>query len=641
MTLNLNSDNNRPFLKIRNKLIILFFVIALLPAVLGYMTLLLYQNSINDQVQASHSAMEESFVKLVDQYVINCHKVIIDAAVQPSVINGVYSWNNSVLQERFSSIFKRYKNFSFVLAVDKNWVVRVFYPQNLSIIGKKLPFSSGPSSSVPSSPAAGLTNDKPGISDVFCSDYIRDPAVVVVFAPVKDKNGRIMGALMGGVDIKTLSSMLDKLKPNKESYIFLTDKKGVVIYHPYERMLLNDLSENNVIVKELIQDKSGIRSSVDENGEKMLTAFKLASLSKWGVVFHDPAKKAYANLVQVKTFFIVITLIGLIVALYFSISFSNRITYPIHELQHGAEMIGAGNLNYRLNIKTGDEIEKLADEFNNMAEKLKESYESLGEKINIAIRDLKDAHGEIEEKNKKLSEADRLKSQFLANMSHELRTPMNAIIGFSSLIEEKIYGEINAKQEDALKKISKNARALLQLINDILDLSKIEAGKISLSFSEFDLNLLIGEIVVMLEPMIKDKSFTFEKIFDKNMKQIYSDRNRLKQVIINLLTNSIKFTKEGKITITAKPVQNTDKVSIAVSDTGIGIKEEDLPSIFEEFRQVDGSYTRKYGGTGLGLSITTKLLDLLDGEIKAESVFNKGTTMTVIIPVRVKNGEKT
>ncbi len=616
------------FLSIRNKLIILFFVIALLPVILGYITLLVYQKSIKEQVRASHFAMEESLVKLVDQYVVDCQKVIIDASYQQTIIDGVAYWNLPKLRNRFSSVHKRYKNFTFILAEDRNGVVKVSYPQNSGIIGKKF------------SPKVNLSIKKPGISDVFCSNYIRELAVVVVYAPVKNSAGRIIGTLIGGIDIKTLSSMLDKVKPDKDSYIYIVDRKGVILSHPDESMLLTDLSEESSMVKKVIQDKTGVESVMDYRGTKMLAAYKLTPLSKWGVVFQEPFRNAYANLIRLKIFFIILTLVGLAVALYFSIRFSSMITAPIHDLQHGAEMIGAGNLNYRLNIKTRDEIEKLAKEFNSMAEKLNESYSGFDEKINSATRDLKEAHKEIEDKNLKLKESDRLKSEFLANMSHELRTPMNAIIGFSSLMEERIYGEISAKQEDALGKIGKNAKALLQLINDILDLSRIEAGKVVMSPSEFKLTQLVDEIVVTMEPLIRPKSFELTRNIDERTPELFTDRNRLKQIIINLLTNSIKFTKEGRIAIDARVVDPGDKVEISVEDTGIGIHENDLPYMFEEFRQADGSSTRQYGGTGLGLSITKKLLDLLGGEIEAQSVYGKGTKMVFRIPVKMEETEK-
>ncbi len=620
---------NRIFFSIRKKIVILLFIIALFPVVLGYSTLLLYQNTIKEQVRSSRSALEESLIKLVDQYVIDCQKVIIDAAHQPTIIEGMEYWNFPKLRSRFSSIKNRYKNFTFILAEDRRGVVKTVYPRNKSIIGKKF------------SAAASIDTVKPGISDVFYSNYIRDPAVVVVYAPVKNSAGRILGTLVGGIDLKTLSRMLDKVKPDENSYIYIVDRKGVVLAHPDERMLLNDLSEDEGIVKEVIRGETGVKKVLDYKNRKMLAAYKLTHLSKWGVIFQQPIKNAYANLIQLKIFFIILTFAELAVALFFSVRFGGMVTEPIHDLQHGAEMIGAGNLNYRLNIKTGDEIEKLASEFNKMAEKLNESYGGLGEKINAATRDLKEAHQEIEEKNIKLKEADRLKSQFLANMSHELRTPMNAIIGFSALMEEKIYGDISEKQGDALNKIGKNAKALLQLINDILDLSRIEAGKIMLSPSKFELKLLIDEIIVTLEPLVQGKNFVVEKSVDDNVPELFTDRNRLKQVLVNLITNSIKFTREGKIKIGASSDKSDGKVEIEVMDTGIGIQEEDLPYIFDEFRQVDGSSTRQYSGTGLGLSITKKLIDIMEGEIRAESVFGRGTTLTLKIPVVMKKEDKT
>jgi len=290
---------------------------------------------------------------------------------------------------------------------------------------------------------------------------------------------------------------------------------------------------------------------------------------------------------------------------------------------------------FRINLKTGDELEKLALEFNRMAEELKKSYDSLDEKIRNATKDLKEAYIEIEDKNRRLEEADKLKSEFLANMSHELRTPLNAIIGFTDLIKEGVYGKVNKNQYDKLDRIHRNANHLLNLINDILDLSKIEAGKMELYPEKFDLSSLIYEIKEEMEPLAKERGLDF--ITETDNIDVYLDYRRLKQIVLNLVSNAIKFTKQGYVKI--RTYQDEDNFYIEVEDTGIGIKEEKIEHIFEEFRQIDGSTTREFGGTGLGLSITKKLTELMKGKIEVKSEIDKGSVFRLIFP-RTKKEEK-
>jgi signal transduction histidine kinase/DNA-binding response OmpR family regulator len=238
---------------------------------------------------------------------------------------------------------------------------------------------------------------------------------------------------------------------------------------------------------------------------------------------------------------------------------------------------------------------------------------------------------ELEEVNLKLEEASRHKSEFLANMSHELRTPMNAIIGFTRLVHRKSADVLSPKQRENLEKVDMSANQLLGLINDILDLSKIEAGKMSVSITPFDLPSLVDTCLATVEPMLKKEAVQLVKEVPPDLPELATDEDKLKQIIINLLSNALKFTEEGEVRVSAK-VEDTN-VKIAVSDTGIGIPSHALEYIFDEFRQVDGSSTRKYGGTGLGLSITKKLTHLLGGTIDVSSVEGEGSTFTVTLPV--------
>lgn len=240
-----------------------------------------------------------------------------------------------------------------------------------------------------------------------------------------------------------------------------------------------------------------------------------------------------------------------------------------------------------------------------------------------------------------LKELDKLKSAFLANISHELRTPMNTIIGYTDLLLDKVDGPISEEQEKSLKKVAANARHLLQLINEALDVSKIESGKIEIQPKELDLKRLIESLIPSFEPLIKQKGLILTVNFDENLPLIYGDDDKVKQVLINLLSNAVKFTHRGEITISAKlsergikPGESPLFAEICVEDTGIGIKEEDLGKIFDKFVQVDFTSTRQYEGTGLGLSITRALVALHKGVIWAMSKYGEGSKFYFTLPLK-------
>jgi PAS domain S-box-containing protein len=228
--------------------------------------------------------------------------------------------------------------------------------------------------------------------------------------------------------------------------------------------------------------------------------------------------------------------------------------------------------------------------------------------------------------------ATHAKSQFLANMSHELRTPMNAIIGFSELVMDNAKDVLPERQYANMEKIMTSAEHLLSLINDILDLSKIEAGRVNIYPVEFPLEPLVVECMRTVEPIIKGKKLQLLKNIESDLPVLLTDKDKVRQILINLLSNAMKFTERGKVTVKAQ--RRGEDVMIAVADTGIGIPKDAMGRIFDEFSQVDDSSTRRYGGTGLGLTITRHLAQLLGGDVTVESTVGIGSTFTVTIPQR-------
>ena len=240
---------------------------------------------------------------------------------------------------------------------------------------------------------------------------------------------------------------------------------------------------------------------------------------------------------------------------------------------------------------------------------------------------------EIEEKSRQLEVANRHKSEFLAHMSHELRTPLNAIIGFSEALVERMFGELNAKQDEYLKDIFASGRHLLSLINDILDLSKIEAGKMELELARFDLPAAIENALILVKGRAANHSIALGLEVDHRLREFVADERKLKQVLVNLLSNAVKFTPEGG-RVEVRAASANRGVEISVSDTGIGIAAEDHELIFEEFRQVGSDYARKREGTGLGLSLTKRLVELHGGRIWVKSEVGKGSTFSFTLPER-------
>ena len=308
-----------------------------------------------------------------------------------------------------------------------------------------------------------------------------------------------------------------------------------------------------------------------------------------------------------------------------------NLVVPIIVLRDAASQVEKGNFSVRVEVGGRDEIGVLSQSFNQMAHAL-----------DLAFRENNELMRSLEEARITAEAANQSKSDFLANVSHELRTPLNAVLGFSEVIRDGMAGPVTEEQKEYLNDIMESGRHLLDLINDILDLSKIEAGKMELETSEFDMRELIERSFIMF----KEKSFKHrieaESVIGNGIGKIVADERRIKQVLFNLLSNAFKFTPDGgKITVNVRKIPgDPEQIECSVEDTGIGIKKEDISRLFKPFEQLESVLTKEHGGTGLGLALCKRIMELHGGKIWVESEFGKGSKFIFTLPARSQSWEQ-
>ncbi|MCW5817248.1 MAG: PAS domain S-box protein [Labilithrix sp.] len=273
-------------------------------------------------------------------------------------------------------------------------------------------------------------------------------------------------------------------------------------------------------------------------------------------------------------------------------------------------------------------------EKNALYDELKRASSLLEEKVRNATAELVNKNEVLQRQALELEAASSAKSQFLANMSHEFRTPLNAILGYTSMLLQGVSGELPPPVTRQLSRIDSNGRHLLTIINDILDIAKIEAGKMPLNVTKFGASDLVKEILAELEPLIARSKLTVKTEIGKDVPPLRTDRAKVKQIIMNLISNALKFTPKGSVTVSVQLRPKVREIWISVADTGIGIAAKDQDTVFQDFRQVDNSPTRQYGGTGLGLAICRRLAHVLGGDMRLVSKENLGSTFTFILPAR-------
>jgi signal transduction histidine kinase len=469
-----------------------------------------------------------------------------------------------------------------------------------------------------------LATRKAFISRPFVGKASKQP-VVTMTAPIFDRHGNVVAILSGSLNL---------LKPNflgnlgaanvgkSGSFALFTRDRMIVMSRDKERIMTQGPAPGaSLYFDHATSGLEGSEEAVNSRGLQAIFSYSQLESAPWVLVASLPIDEAYAPIQATQRRIIEVTLLlGLLVA--------PIIWYAVQRLLEPLLVLRNTIRNFRDNPATAqevpvtraDEIGDLATDFNTM---LRERRRAADERSR--------AHDDLKSKNVELANALMAKDRFLATMSHELRTPLNAIIGFSGTLLMKLPGPLNADQEKQLGTVQKSARHLLALINDLLDLAKVEAGKVQLHLEQTECRDVVEEAVASLRPLAERKGLQLLVPAMDSGLVLRTDRRALSQIVLNLLNNAIKFTDRGsvKLEVARRRVDGKGLVEISVQDTGRGVRTEDQAKLFEAFVQVDAKASREQEGTGLGLHLSQKLAELLGGRITVASEYGKGSTFTL------------
>ena len=451
--------------------------------------------------------------------------------------------------------------------------------------------------------------------------------------PVGSPEGRHVpgfGVIGEILDLRVIQDLVRQTRLGTSGYVYAIDARGVPIAHPNSAAFTNRSLALPQVTRALASQTG---STVGRNfrGQKVLSTWATVGPVGWKVFVEQPESAAFAP-VRAKIWRTALLLAAFLAAgIGLSVLLARRLVRPVKQIRTAAGRIGAGAYGERIELRRRDELGGLADELNRMAASLQASVQSLEKKVEDRTQQLQQALAELSQKGSQLEVASRHKSEFLANMSHELRTPLNAIIGFSQVLRQRLFGEINAKQEEYLDDILASGNHLLDLINDVLDLSKVEAGQVELEVATFSLREALERGVVMVRERATKNGVRLSLELGADVDLVDGDERRVRQVVFNLLSNAVKFTPRGGSVLVAS-AREDGEVLVSVTDTGPGIAADDQERIFEEFQQTDVG-VRQREGTGLGLALSKRLVELHRGRIWVESRSGHGSRFVFTLPI--------
>ena len=452
--------------------------------------------------------------------------------------------------------------------------------------------------------------------------------------PVGSPEGRHVpgfGVIGEILDLRVIQDLVRQTRLGTSGYVYAIDARGVPIAHPNSAAFTNRSLALPQVTKALASQTG---STVGRNfrGQRVLSTWATVSPVGWKVFVEQPESAAFAP-VRAKIWRTALLLAAFLAAgIGLSVLLARRLVRPVKQIRTAAGRIGAGAYGERIELRRRDELGGLADELNTMAASLQASVQSLEQKVEERTQELQRALAELSRKGRQLEVVSEHKSHFLANMSHELRTPLNAIIGFSQVLRERLFGPINEKQEEYLDDILSSGNHLLSLINDVLDLSKVEAGQVELEVASLSLREALERGVVMVREPATKHGVRLSLELAPGVDLVEGDERRLRQVIFNLLSNAVKFTPDGGEVVVATASRDHE-VLISVTDTGPGIPLEDHERIFEEFQQTNVGVQQREG-TGLGLALSKRLVELHGGRIWVESEPGQGSRFVFTLPAK-------
>ena len=450
--------------------------------------------------------------------------------------------------------------------------------------------------------------------------------------------------IVAEVNLRFIWDLVTSIKVGESGNAFVVDKDGRLIAHPdlWPVLRKTDLSSHPLVRAALsgADVPQGGDVVTDLNDQRVLSTFAPVRALNWRVFVELPIAEAYAS-IDASILRSLLLLAGVLgCAIIAALLLSRRMITPIQTLMRGAARIGGGDLDARLAIRTGDELEALGGEFNRMAAQLKESYVTLERKVVERTAQLGQArdqalaeHAAAQRAREAAEQASEAKSRFLAVVSHELRTPLNGVMGVLQLLDD---GRLRATQRRHLMTAAASGETLLALIDAILEYARLDAGTELLARRTFDLGQLVTAAADLLRPQAEAKGLGLEVTIDASAAgHVSGDAVRLNRVLLNLLGNAIKFTEAGRIDVEAalEREDGPESLRLSVRDTGIGIAPDMQGRIFEDFVQADDSIARRFGGTGLGLAISRRLARLMGGELSVESEPGKGSTFTLCVPL--------
>jgi len=461
--------------------------------------------------------------------------------------------------------------------------------------------------------------------------------------------------MMASVLAVTLSSYIDSnesnLQKNEEVIVSILDELGRVSLFTQEfdefQAFVEQMASGPLVQKIMVFNLAGITvvsSDVLDIGIP-IPAFRDAANSFWKVVdLNNAAGKigslavnfSHENLAEANkkalNIAVSVAIPAMIIIAFFGVVIGYLLTRQLNRLTRTAQKLASGDLTAKTGLKGNDEMAMVGETFDKMSDSIQKQVNDLEEQARV-----------LEKARDEALEASRTKSAFLANMSHELRTPLNAIMGYTDLLSDDVHSMDAAVIKEDLAKIQRASRHLYSLIGDVLDMTRIEVGKIDVDLEYFDINSLVEDVIANLQPLVQQRHNELVTTISPMVSEtMYSDLRKIRQILIILLNNANKFTHHGKITLAVDRQSGESKdsdIEFIVKDTGIGIDRKHHQKIFEQFVQVDETFTREYGGVGLGLTIARHLTSLIGGHISVESELGSGATFIVKVPMTYQKSE--